>query len=321
MEIFSRILGIIWKSLLIGAIYTGTIIIFINLHSLLPLSIFQMGTLNIDKTSLFCYALLLVFFVGAIAGNVPTSRIHHFLVWGFILFFNLAGITLEEILFAPTVFPVHWLPALLLMQAVLSLITSIFVTFLFADNWFRPFGAYFHRSWASWTWRFFGGSFSYLLIYFIFGAINSLWITDPSQSSNQAAIEPQVILIAELLRGPLTVLSLLPLIITVRVSKRYLTVICGLILSLVGGVLLQMQSSIFPEYSPAINPLIYLIQNFLTGVIIGLLMGYTSEAETGGVSVFEVILVKFQEIFNRCQEFFRIIYIKIENFLSKFKKT
>jgi hypothetical protein len=311
MEVWRKVSGIIWRSLFVGSIYTFLTMVLGALISGAHLSFLQLENFTVNRPSLFLFSVLLGFFMGAINGNLPASKLHHVILWSFILFFNLLGLTLEEILFAPKLLSLKSFPALILIHATTSLITSILVTFLFSDpnDNQLPSGTRPSRPFPSWSWRLVGGCFVYLLLYLIFGAIDYQWFpnsANPALNANLTAVEPQTILLAQLLRAPLVVISLLPLIVLARASKRFLAVIAGLTMSLVGGTLALLQSSICSNYLPGINPLTDLLQNFLTGAVIVWLLGFTPEADPDEVSDFELLLVILVNIFNRFKAFYLV---------------
>ncbi len=81
----------------------------------------------------------------------------------------------------------------------------------------------------------------------------------------------------ESIRAPLIVLSVLPLVLTVRTTRRRLVVICGIILFVIGGVVpLLHQVNILPLFLLVASAWEIFFQNFLTGVVVAILLGYGS---------------------------------------------
>lgn len=79
---------------------------------------------------------------------------------------------------------------------------------------------------------------------------------------------------AELIRGPLIVLSVIPFLLTFRASKKRLAFFTGLILFAVGGIApLLMQVHMLPLFLLATSAVEIFFQNYLTGVVAARLLG------------------------------------------------
>jgi hypothetical protein len=73
------------------------------------------------------------------------------------------------------------------------------------------------------------------------------------------------------------VFSVLPLVLTIRTTRRRLAIMCGVILFVIGGVIpLLQQVNTLPLFLLVASAWEIFFQNFLTGVVVAILMGYGS---------------------------------------------
>jgi hypothetical protein len=212
--------------------------------------------------------------MGLAAERVSASFGRHILVWGSLFFLNIATVTIEGKFFAPELVPD--LGIVLVQQLVACLVVAVLVTWLFAKR--QPATAIAHpsRPWTSWLSRFGLSALSYLLFYFVFGAINFALVTRPYYEATGTALavpEPQLVLVAELVRAPLMVLSLLPFILTARMSSRQLATWSGVLLFVIGGIVpLIWQAVTLPGLLLIASGVEILCQNFLTGFVTAVLL-------------------------------------------------
>ncbi len=239
---------------------------------------FELGAAGISLLS----GILIGVTLSPIAARMQISRVHNWLVWGSVLFLNTLSLGIEGAFFAPTLSPMVTVPiawtAYLLLQ---SLVTAGLISWLFSQNASpsiaRPQRK---RAWYSWGWRFVIGSFSYLLFYFIFGAVNYALVTKPyyaAHVSGLAVPPPQMVLLAELVRAPLIVFSIVPLILLWRGRKLILAVQCGIVLFVIGGVIPLLLNTALPDLLRFASAIEILFQNFLTGVVAVALLGFPSD--------------------------------------------
>ena len=222
-----------------------------------------------------------------IAARMQGSRLRHFVVWGSVLFLNTFSVMIEGAFYAPThnpflSMPIPWI-ALTLFQ---SSVTAALISRLFAPNalsiTFTPLGK---RVWYSWIWRFLLSAFSYLVFYFIFGAINYALVTKPYYETHVSGLvvpSPQIVLIAEMVRAPLIVLAIVPLILTLKMKKRWLAVLCGMILFVIGGIIPLLLNTALPDFLRFASVIEIFFQNFLTGVVAVALLGFALKSESLG---------------------------------------
>ncbi len=239
---------------------------------------FELGAAGISLLS----GILIGVTLSPIAARMQISRVHNWLVWGSVLFLNTLSLGIEGAFFAPTLSPMVTVPiawtAYLLLQ---SLVTAGLISWLFSQNASpsiaRPQRK---RAWYSWGWRFVIGSSSYLLFYFIFGAVNYALVTKPyyaAHVSGLAVPPPQMVLLAELVRAPLIVFSIVPLILLWRGRKLILAVQCGIVLFVIGGVIPLLLNTALPDLLRFASAIEILFQNFLTGVVAVALLGFPSD--------------------------------------------
>ena len=216
--------------------------------------------------------------LGPIAARMAASRFRHWTAWASVLVLNALSLGIEGAFYAPTLSPMATMPiawsAYLVFQ---SLVTAGLIAWLFGQN-ASPSSSNppRKRAWHSWVWRFVVSSCSYLLFYFIFGAVNYALVTKPyyaAHVSGLAVPPPQTVLLAEMVRAPLIVLSIVPLILLWRGKKGTLAVLCGIILFVIGGIVPLLLNTALPDLLRFASAIEIFFQNFLTGVVSAALLG------------------------------------------------
>jgi hypothetical protein len=264
----SRFFGTFWRSLIVGAGYVAAL---------------ALGDLvisdGIDLQRLawsFAGGGVIGFTLGPLASSIPASWTRHMLVWGSVIFLNIASVTIEGRFFAPELVQGP-LVLLLLQQFLAALIVTWLIVKLFASSETTAPPATVNRSWFSWIWRFVVSALSYIIFYYFFGAINYLLVTGPyyeTQAGGLVVPAQEVILKAELIRAPMIVLSVIPFLLTFRASKKRTGFLTGLILFAVGGVApLLMQVNVLPFILLAASAVEIFFQNYLTGIVTARLLG------------------------------------------------
>ncbi len=223
--------------------------------------------------------LLIAVTLAPIAAGLRTSRLGGWIIWGSPLFLNALSLGIEGAFFVPSLSPMRGMPvawtAFLLLQ---SLATAGLIAWLFGQNagWAipRPRPS---RAWYSWLWRFLASAFSYLLFYFVFGAINYQLVTKPfyaAHVSGLAVPPPLTVLVAEMVRAPLIVLSVVPLILSWRGERSTLAIACGATLFVVGGVVPLLLNTDLPDILRLASAIEIFFQNFSTGLVAVSLLGF-----------------------------------------------
>lgn len=230
-------------------------------------------------TWLFISSILLGVILGPLAARLTLTRLQHFVLWGSLIFFNLGSVAIEGAYFAPELVMVP-LPVLFSQQLLASAGAALVIVLLFAavgkpaSSWADALRT---RPWHSWVWRFLLSAFSYLVFYFVFGALNYSLVTAPYYETHAGGLTvpaPEIVFMAELVRAPLIVLSILFFLLSVRGTKRQLMVRAGWLLFAIGGIVpLVLQVSSLPLLLLAASGVEIFMQNFLTGVVAAGLMG------------------------------------------------
>jgi len=271
-----KVFELSWKALIVGVVYSIALMIAGMLVRTIGLPLPNVNDAQMRLLWSFIGGVIAGFSLGLIAASMPASRARHWLVWGSVIFFNIASVTIEGRFFAPKMIG-DAIPALLIQQVLTALATGWIITTLFAPKETPAPAQTARRHWFSWSWRFLLSAFSYIVFYFIFGAINYALVTKPYYATHVSGLtvpSPQTILIAELVRSLLIVLSVLPFLLTFRTNKTQLAVLTGLILFAIGGLVpLTMQIGSLPLFLLAASAVEIFFQNFLTGVVTARLMG------------------------------------------------
>lgn len=212
--------------------------------------------------------------LGPIASQLKVSRLRHLFIWTFVIFFNLASVLIEGTFFAPQRIGANPIP-LVVQQLIASILTAGMVTLLFADgSATRVITA--TRAWYDWTWRFLASGVSYLVFYFVFGGINYTFVTKPYYDSHAGGLTvpaPGTVLVAELIRGMMIALSVVPFLLVPK-PLRVRAILTGVVLFAVGGIMpLLFQVGSLPVLLLAASGIEILFQNFSTGVVAALLLG------------------------------------------------
>jgi hypothetical protein len=268
-----------WRSLLVAVGYVVGLVLAGMIGAMAGA---QMASSTRDGSAftwLFIASILLGVILGPLAARLTLTRLQHFILWGSLIFFNLGSVAIEGAYFVPELVTVP-LPVLFTQQLLASAGAALVIVLLFAavgkpaSSWADALRT---RPWHSWVWRFVLSAFSYLLFYLIFGALNYSLVTGPyyeAHAGGLAVPAPEVVLMAELVRAPLIVLSVLLFLLSARGAKRQLMVRTGWLLFAIGGIVpLVLQVSSLPLLLLAASAVEIFLQNFLTGVVAAGLMG------------------------------------------------
>lgn len=269
----------IWRSVLVAVGYVLGLMLAGMIGAMADA---QMASSTRDGSAftwLFISSILLGVILGPLAARLTLTRLQHFVLWGSLIFFNLGSVAIEGAYFAPELVMVP-LPVLFSQQLLASAGAALVIVLLFAavgkpaSSWADAIRT---RPWHSWVWRFLLSAFSYLVFYFVFGALNYSLVTAPYYETHAGGLTvpaPEIVLMAELVRAPLIVLSILFFLLSVRGTKRQLMVRAGWLLFAIGGIVpLVLQVSSLPLLLLAASGVEIFMQNFLTGVVAAGLMG------------------------------------------------
>ena len=271
----NRLFGILWRGLLVGGVYAGTLTLMGRLLPLVGLRL-PAGGEPVSLLWLFVGGTVVGLFLGPMAASMPVSRKPQGIIWATAIFLNIASLLIEGSFFAPALVAGS-LPGMLLQQLLAAALAGGAIAMLFAPREPGPPPEWSRRSAFSWVWRFLVSAFSYPVFYFIFGAVNYALVTKPYYDSHAGGLTtpaPQVVLMAELVRGPLIVLSVLPFLLAARGGSKRVPVLTGLILFAAGGLLpLSLQVTTLPLLLLGASAVEIFFQNFSTGLVAGRLLG------------------------------------------------
>jgi hypothetical protein len=215
-------------------------------------------------------------FLGPIATSMVASKIRHIVVWINVIFLNLISVAIEGRFFAPELAG-NSLQGSIIRQLLAAVVAGWLITILFAPKQTAVTVTVPQRSFFSWAWRFLISAFSYQVFYFIFGAINYTLVTKPCYETNVSGLTVPpagTVLMVELLRGPLIVLSVLPFLLSQRMNKKQAVMFTGLVIFSIGGLVpLTMQVDTLPLILLAASAVEIFFQNFTTGAVTALLLG------------------------------------------------
>jgi hypothetical protein len=142
------------------------------------------------------------------------------------------------------------------------------------------------RPWYSWGWRFALSAGSYVLFYWVYGALNYVLVTQRYYTAQHTQLQvppPQVVLAAEAVRGPLLVLAVLPL--ATGLTRRQLAFSCATVLVIIGGIVpLLHQAGALPTFLLVASGWEIVLQNFSLALVITWLLGRNAPAEAGPIA-------------------------------------
>jgi hypothetical protein len=276
MNIIRSLFSITWRSIFVALGYFAGLMVggiaSAMLGAQMPAS--SEGTMK----WLFVASFLLGIFICPLAMRLSLTRRQQFILWLFVIFFNLGSVAIEGKFFAPDLVPLP-LWALFTQQLLASAGAALVISLICKKavksvSWLEVLR---NRTWLAWLWRFVVSAASYLAFYFIFGALNYSLVTEPyyaSHAGGLTALAPGTVLLAELVRAPLIVLSILLFLLSLQGKKLELMLKAGWMLFAVGGVIpLVFQIGALPLLLLAASAVEIFFQNFLTGAVSAWLLG------------------------------------------------
>ena len=270
--------GMIWRSTLValgyitGLIVAGVIAGFLGL----PVSGRQNG--SVSFAWLILSGMLLGLFLGPLAARLALARWQHFFLWASVIFFNMGAVAIEGAYFVPSLVPLP-IPVLLFQQVLAAAGAALAISALFASpgqpvSWWAALR---RRPWHAWLWRFAASALSYVVLYYVFGALNYMLVTQPYYASHAGGLDvpsPGQVILAELVRAPLLILSVLLFVLSAQMPRRRLMIVTGLLLFAIGGIVpLVIQIGSLPLLLLAASAIEILLQNSGTGLVAAWLLG------------------------------------------------
>lgn len=297
LTIFQRITRIIWRSILVGVAYTLTIFWLgtVLTHQGVPFP--DLDKLGMNRLWFLGASIFMGFVIGAISQIVHTSKTNHILTWTIFLFLNPFSISLESALLAPDLLAASTLPSLMGVQFLAALVAGLLITFLFASSSQQVFGSYIHRAWSAWIKRIAVSIMITFIFFFLFSVTNYHLVQKLYFDNYQVRFDIPtlpVILTIQFMKAVLIVFSLLPMITTIGATKRFIAVMSGISLVVLGalGPFLQVSNlSMFLLLASSGN---LFIQNFLIGIFVGFILGCPSKLEETGTTVVDYVRPKLR---------------------------
>jgi hypothetical protein len=225
-------------------------------------------------------SMLLGLFLGPLAARLSLARWQHFVLWSSVIFFNMGAVAIEGAYFVPGLVPLP-IPVLLVQQLLAAAGAAFAIAMLFAAR-SQPISwrtALRRRPWHAWVWRFALAAISYVVFYYVFGALNYALVTQPYYATHVGGLDtpsPSLVIMAESVRAPLIMLSVSLFLLSARMPRRRLMVLTGLLLFAIGGIVpLVMQISSLPLLLLVASAVEIFCQNFGAGLIAARLLGNT----------------------------------------------
>lgn len=278
MTILKRIFTLTWKSIMVG-------VAFMAAQVLAGMILGMLGLIRADSSQgsamfgwMFLGAVVMGLTLGLFAEKFNARLVDHTLVWGMIIFLNLGSVMLEGAYFAPELVTMP-VPVLLLQQFLVSILTALAVSLLFAPRPFTRDGVAnpLFRNGIGFLWRFLLCAAVYLVCYYVFGGINYSLITRPYYETHAGGLNVPpalTVLVVELIRAPLIVLSIVPFLMFNRETRKRNAVNAGLILFVIGGIVpLLFQAGSLPAVLLLASGVEIFLQNFTTGFVSGWVLG------------------------------------------------
>ncbi|MFN2133888.1 MAG: hypothetical protein ACK2VD_25430 [Anaerolineae bacterium] len=270
--------GIAWRSSLVALGYIAGLVVAGVIGGLLGFQVSSDQSSSVSFAWLSLSALLLGWFLGPLAVRLALARWQHFALWASVIFFNLGAVAIEGAYFVPGLVPLP-IPVLLVQQALAAAGAALAIMVLFAApgqpiSWWTALR---QRPWHAWVWRFAVSAGSYVVLYYAFGALNYALVTQPYYASHAGGLStppPGQVIVAELVRAPLLMLSVLLFVLSARMPRRRLMVVTGMLLFAIGGIVpLVMQISSLPMLLLAASTVEIFCQNFGAGLVATDLLG------------------------------------------------
>lgn len=209
---------------------------------------------------------------GVMVKNLELSKAKAFLIIYLVFSLNAFTQLLEALFFAQGIVSWGVAPAIFGQQFIMYLFLSAVIVLFYkydkriCTNDKKPI-----RKFGGWLWRILVCSCSYVLFYFIFGSINAALFTKEYYSSQVSGLSLPTtieILILEPIRAIILVLSVLPVIVYLKISKRKRMAMIGIVLFVIGGLLPMIQQlDNLPTVVVVTSIFEMFFQFFLTGVI------------------------------------------------------
>jgi hypothetical protein len=215
------------------------------------------------------------------------GRSQIFLLWLPLFIIQFFNPILEGYLFTTAISEMDQLIGAFIFGAIISLVYAVTGAYLFpaagAEISIRSslnefFGS---RTKRQNILRFLIASLSWALIYFIFGSIVGPFVlpyyTDPSSGYNLILPDVVTLLLIQIFRGFVYVLSVLPLLASLRLDFRMVSFILMAFLYIGGGIAIFVIIETFPVFLRIVHGVEIFADSLVFGIVIAYLLGSKSE--------------------------------------------
>lgn len=224
----------------------------------------------------FAAGILVGLLLGAVARLLGGTWRRRVVALTTLIFLSLLAVMIEGAAFAPELQPPAALPPAAVLQLAVAILTALAITSLFAGPPLPgTLPAVPRRTGWSWLWRYGASALSYVVLYFITGAVNYILVTGPYYEAHVSGLvvpAPAFVLGVAVLEGALFPLAVLPLLYALPRSRRERAVIAGSVLFVLGGLVPLLISSSLPIELRAASLAEILFQKFPAGVVTTLLL-------------------------------------------------
>jgi hypothetical protein len=194
-----------------------------------------------------------------------------------LIFLSILAVLIEGAAFQPTAVPLATLPVGALLQLGVAVITALLIVRLFGSRVTAiPVPSVTHRSAWSWSWRYLASAATYVVLYFVTGAINYSLVTRPYYESHVGGLvvpEPGTVLAVALLESLIFPLAVLPLLYALPASRRRRALLAGAALFVLGGLIPLLISTSLPIFLRSTSAVEIFFQKFPAGAAAALLIG------------------------------------------------
>lgn len=280
MKLVMTCLEFLWKGIVIGFLDLITVIVAGGVLMNLGLKFPEIKSdFRFIIVIMFLSGFIISIIGGIIVKNLRLKKSRVFLALFLMFLLNAVTQLLEALFFAPGIVSWETVPALFIQQFFMYMLISAGITLLFKyDGETGEMLKRQKRSWSGWLGRILISSGSYVLFYFFFGSINAMLITGDYYRAEVSGLHlpgTAEILMLEPIRAILLVLSVLPLVMYLRVSKKKCAAIVGMVLFIIGGLLPMLQQLNSLPAAVAVSSIFEMFfQFFLNGVVITYVIRY-----------------------------------------------
>lgn len=221
--------------------------------------------------------LLIALTLTLVAQLLAGSSRRRIIALGTLIFMSILAVLVEGAMFQPAAVPLATLPLGALLQLGVAIVTALAVVRLVdSSQATRQAPAVPRRAGWSWLWRYVASALTYVVLYFVTGAINYSLVTRPyyeSRVGGLAVPEPATVLMVALLEGFLLPLAVVPLLYALSTTRRRRALVAGGLLFVLGGLMPLLISSSLPVVLRVTSAVEILFQKLPVGAVAALLLG------------------------------------------------